>query len=573
MPACPISIRWFLFMMALCLFGPRLSGPRASAAPQNANLPQPTIAAGRYRIAGTVVSRVDAHPLGRARITIRDAKDPQKLQSMVTLEDGKFEFTGIPAGKYALEGAKRGFIFAAYDQHDQYSTAIVTGAGLDTETLVLRLAPDAVITGKVIDEFGEPVRHAMVTLYYDDHSGGVDRIRQSRVSQTDDQGAYEMTPLRPGTYFLSANAKPWYAFHPNLDRGESEAEGHVASPADRSLSDRTLVDRSLDVAYPLTFYADVPDADSATPIPVRGGDHLQVDFHLNPVPALRILFHIPDNGKNGFSIPQLQQPAFEGSTFFQNSGARQVSPGLMEITGIPAGRYNISAGGNLSSLMNGVDLNRDGEEIDTAIAEAASEVKVSVQVPGEPTLPTRLMVGLRSGRGVSATWVAIDPKAAAKFESIAPGRYEVLVEAEAKPYSIAHIAAEGGQVAGHTLTVAAGSSPSVSLTLVGGNVDVQGTAKKAGNGFAGAMVVLVPKNPETDHDLFRRDQSDLDGTYTLHGVIPGSYTLLAIENGWDLDWSQPGVIAAYLKRGRKISVGNQAGRPVNIAEPVEVQSK
>jgi hypothetical protein len=97
--------------------------------------------------------------------------------------------------------------------------------------------------------------------------------------------------------------------------------------------------------------------------------------------------------------------------------------------------------------------------------------------------------------------------------------------------------------------------------------------KREGKGFAGAMVVLVPEYPETNRDLFRRDQSDLDGSFSLRGVIPGSYTVLAIENGWDLDWSQPGVIAAYLKHGRKIEVVNQGSRPMTVAEPIEVQSK
>jgi len=118
----------------------------------------------------------------------------------------------------------------------------------------------------------------------------------------------------------------------------------------------------------------------------------------------------------------------------------------------------------------------------------------------------------------------------------------------------------------------AGSSPSVSLTLVAGSVEIQGTVMRAGKGLAGAMVVLVPKNPEADRDLFRRDQSDLDGTFVLHGVVPGSYTVLAIENGWDLDWSQPGVIAAYLKHGRRLEVGNQSGGPMNV-EAIEAQSK
>jgi len=556
----PTSVCSFWLMIALSPLG-----ARAFAAPQIVS-PQATTPGGGYRIAGTVVSKADAHPLGRARILVRDALDPRKFQSMVTSEDGKFEFTGLPAGKYSLAGAKRGFISAAYDQHDQFSTAIVTGAGLDTESLVLRLAPDAVITGKILDEVGEPVRHAMVTLYYVNHSGGLDQIQQARNAQTDDQGVYEMTPLIPGTYFLSASAAPWYAVHPNSEGANSKAEGQVATAA--------MIDRSLDVAYPVTYYPDVLEAESATPIPVRGGDRVQVDVHINPVPALRLLFHIPGDGKNGFIYPQLQQTAFDGSASVQTSGGRMVSPGLVEITGIPAGRYNVRIDGGGSGLqMNGVDLSKDGEEIDTSSGEALSNVKVSVHVPGETTLPSRLMVGLRSGHGVIAAWRPIDPRGEAELDQIAPGRYEVLAAGSTKPYSIAHIASEGGEVSGHTLTVASGSSPSLSLSLVGGSVEVQGTAKRAGKAFAGAMVVLVPQDPEIDHDLFRRDQSDLDGTFSLHGVIPGSYSLLAIEKGWDLDWSKPGVIAAYRKHGRTIQVGDRAGQAMNVAEPIEVQSK
>src|SRR3984885_16383340 len=200
MAVCSNLARSFWFIVGL-------TTALAGAAPQTANIP-PATTLGGYRIAGSVVSKADGRFLGRARVTVRDAKEPQKFQSMVTAEDGKYEFNGVPAGKYSLTGAKRGFIAASYDQHDQYSTAIVTGAGLDTESLTLRLAPDAVIAGKVLDEANDPVRHAAVTLYYDDHSSGVDQIRQSGAAQTNDLGEYELTPLRPGIYFLSASGKP-----------------------------------------------------------------------------------------------------------------------------------------------------------------------------------------------------------------------------------------------------------------------------------------------------------------------------------------------------------------------------
>jgi len=525
---------------------------------------------GGYMIAGTIVSKTDGHPLAQARVTVRDVKDPKKFQSLVTAEDGKFKFSGLPAAKYSLNGAKRGFISAAYDQHDFFSTAIVTGAVFDTESLVLRLAPAAVISGKVLDESGDPIRHAMVSIYIDDHSTGVDQIQRFRMAQTDDQGVYELTPLMPGTYFLSATAQPWYAVHPSSADDPAPANAKAETPGSASAT----VDRSLDVAYPTTYYPDVPDADSANPIPIRGGERIDVDIHLNPVPALRLIFRVPANANNGgYTFPQIQQPAFDGDAPIQPGSSRLISPGVLEVAGIPAGKYNVVFNGaGAPTEMNGVDFNRDGEVIESSGSEAMSTVKVSAQVPAEATIPAHLAIGLRSGHRMLANWKNLDDKGEAQIDRIPSGKYEVLVWGPPKPYTITYMSAEGAAVSGHTMTVSAGSSPSLSLTLVGGSFEIDGTAKRAGKPVPGAMVFLVPKNIETDRD-FRRDQSDLDGSFTLRNIVPGSYTLLAIENGWDLDWSKPDVISAYLPRGRKIEVGNPGSRSVMAAEDVEVLSK
>jgi len=146
-----VASRYLLWTTLFCVF----CAHALSEAQTATSTPQTTRG---YRIAGTAVSKTDGHPLARTRVVLRDAKDQDKFESLVTADDGKFAFNALPAGKYSLAGTKRGFITAAYDQHDQFSTAIVTGAGLDTETLVLRLSPTAVITGKVLDESGDPVK-------------------------------------------------------------------------------------------------------------------------------------------------------------------------------------------------------------------------------------------------------------------------------------------------------------------------------------------------------------------------------------------------------------------------------
>ena len=135
------------------------------------------------------------------------------------------------------------------------------------------------------------------------------------------------------------------------------------------------------------------------------------------------------------------------------------------------------------------------------------------------------------------------------------------------------ITSEAGTISGHSLTVPPGAQLTVSLTLAGSAVTVEGFAKRAGKATSGAMIVLVPKDPEANHDRFRRDQSDQDGSFSLPGVIPGSYTIIAVEDGWDLDWSQPAVLAQYLKQGQPVEVGDRSPTTVHLQAAVKVQPK
>ena len=532
---------------------------------QNSAATQAQAANAPFRIAGMVVSSTGGNPLPRARVTIVDDKNPERRQSMVTEEDGRFDFRVLP-GKYALQGNKRGYIAAAYEQHEQYSTAIVTGADLDTENLVLRLAPSAVLSGKILDELGDPVRHATVSLYREDRRVGIGRIQKISADPTDDQGAYEFSSLDAGTYFISVTAKPWYA-----NRPRSTAQGSAESETDNRPS---AADRSLDVAYPITYFGDSTAPDDATPIPIRGGDHLQADMHLNPVPALHLLFRVPDNGDHGVSVPMLQKPSFDGVEIVQTEGMQQVSPGIFEINGVAPGRYSVrTPGSGDGNEANEINLTNDGQELNVPGAEAGANIKATVQLAGEAKLPPHLGVALRNTKMRVVAWQEVDAKNQLEFQDVAPGKYEVLAFAQPKRYSVTRISSTGVETPGHFLTVTAGSSLTVSFSLVGGETSVEGFVKRAGKAAPGAMVVLVPKDPDSRRDLFRRDQSDQDGSFSLRGVVPGSYTIVAIENGWDLDWSRPGVIAHYAEHGKSVTVPEGTQRTLRLPEPVEGQSR
>ena len=87
------------------------------------------------------------------------------------------------------------------------------------------------------------------------------------------------------------------------------------------------------------------------------------------------------------------------------------------------------------------------------------------------------------------------------------------------------------------------------------------------------MVVLVPRNISAFLGLIRRDQSDSDGSFALRDVVPGQYTVVAIQDGWTLDWAQPQVIGSYLPKGVAVTITENSGKLVRLSEPVPVQAR
>ena len=512
---------------------------------------------GKFTIAGTVVSSTMGAPLANARVSISDVRNPEQVQRLITTENGHFEFRGLKAAKFSLQGAKRGFLSAAYEQHEQFSTAIVTGAEYNTENLVLRLTPLAFLSGKIIDEFGDPVRTAQVSLYLKSTRAGISRVTLVGNDSTDDQGYYEFSALAPGDYFLSAAGKPWYAVHPAL----LSAPGGTNSPPN--------VPRSLDVVYPTTFYNGATEADGAAPIAVKAGDRVQIDVHLSPFPSLHLLFRVPEQQQD-LAMPTLQKRVFD-SMETMTDNAQMISPGVWELTGVPPGRYTLTRQQEGGQPSSEIALREDGQELGLSHGEPAARVKFKVTLPpGEPP-PKQLFLALRNSRQQVVANRALDAAGEITFENISPGKYAVLAGSSAKPYSVARVSSQGIDITGHDVNIPPGASLDLTVFLAGGVVTIEGVVTRGDRPAAGIMVALVPKDPQSHQEMFRRDQSDFDGTFLLRGVLPGSYTIVAVEDAWGFEWQEPGVLARYVQRGQNLTIGELMRGSVHLPEPVEVQ--
>src|SRR5258708_19024840 len=131
----------------------------------------------------------------------------------------------------------------------------------------------------------------------------------------------------------------------------------------------------------------------------------------------------------------------------------------------------------------------------------------------------------------------------------------------------------GAEIYGHEFNLRPGTSEGWSVARGEGKTRSEGFVKRGGKAASGAMVVLVPKDPERHQDMFRRDQSDLDGSFALPDVVPGSYTVVAVEDAWGFDWSKPTLLARYAEHGQTLIIGELIQGAVHLPEPVEVQPR
>ena len=114
-----------------------------------------------------------------------------------------------------------------------------------------------------------------------------------------------------------------------------------------------------------------------------------------------------------------------------------------------------------------------------------------------------------------------------------------------------------------------GDSPRLEILAGSGFGEMEGTALYNGKPASAVMVLLAPEDPKNNQVLFRRDQSDSDGTFDVLNIVPGRYRLLAIERGWELEWANPAVLEAFLAKGLPVEV--KAGD--HLRKSVEVQPR
>jgi Carboxypeptidase regulatory-like domain len=160
-------------------------------------------------IRGRVFAADTGQPLRKAVVR---ANSPEVREGRVatTDEQGRYEIKELPAGRYTLMANKGSYVGLQFGQTRPFEPGKPLEI-LDAQTVEkvdFSLPRGAVVTGRVLDEYGEPVADAQVAPLRSTNQGGRRRMMPSgRFSMTNDIGEFRIFSLPPGQYVISATLR------------------------------------------------------------------------------------------------------------------------------------------------------------------------------------------------------------------------------------------------------------------------------------------------------------------------------------------------------------------------------
>jgi len=521
-------------------------------------------AAGKFRISGTVVDSQGGQALSDIEVSLAISQANTPLRTVTTGDDGRFEFYGLAPNKYAMTARGRGYRQQGFQEHEGYFTGIAVGPGMVTDGLEFRLKPDASISGTVTDDFNDPAPAVHVLLFRTGMLDASQMVMMQSEIMTDDAGHYHFGRLQEGKYYVVAYGSPWYAREPEgrgteLRLSGRDRHGTAADQEDVSEAQPAGENRrsDLDVAFRTTYYPNASDAAQATPIMLKAGERATAEFQLFAVPAVRLKVRGSPAFANGMGAATLLEPIFNHS---RQAGLQPLTADGAQIGGLAPGHYVLrypADSGAKKEQQEPLDVVGDMEAGPGDQTKLTSSVSGVFQLEGAPC--SRCFVQLTNAI-TGEQFVAEATAKEFEFEGgVRAGRYNVVL-LNAEDSEARTITATGARMVGTQVEIPAGAAVRLTISMTKGLGTVDGIALQNGKPVSETAVVLLPNDVAHNLGLMRRDQSDSDGTFTLRRVVPGSYTVVAVADGWDLDWQNPAVVKAYAAGGTNVLVQTSGGK-------------
>src|ERR1700674_2692323 len=183
--------------------------------------------------------------------------------SGISDDGGRFKLDSLASGNYGLSGSRTGYV--SEPRFNTRNQTIKLGPGQRVTDILIKLTPQGIVAGSVLDEDGDPIPSIQVILYRERGSRAQMRLTQAGSANGDAEGHFVITGVTPGRYYVAA-----HQFQSRLQ-------------IQRSLN------REPQENYVLTYYPDSLDAASAIALDVLPGTEFRsAEIRLRKARTFRI---------------------------------------------------------------------------------------------------------------------------------------------------------------------------------------------------------------------------------------------------------------------------------------------
>ena len=469
-------------------------------------------------VSGSILNASTGEPVVKATVALAPAGGALHTEQAYTASSdgsGHFEIRDVSPGNYKLTVRCRGFL-PADDGPDHQRLAVTVGAGQTTSGISLRLTPEGVLTGKIIDADGDPVEQATVRIQpAGNASASTTPSGRMPQVQTNDLGVYRVFGLRPGHYYVSAT----------IFQG-----GYDGAP----VSNRS---KAASIAYAQTYYPGTTDAAQAAPVVVAPGQEVEADVQIRKIQTLQLSGLISYNGQPLSHVPVMVYPASapKWDEMDRHSGAADEN-GEWHIAGLAPGSYILSA----DLLLNGerigarlpIDVDKENlEGVSVKVQPYPALVGEIVNETGEPVpnvqkvkveiSPLRNLSSMRFG------WAMVDQSGHFVLESACPDGFELKISGLPENYYVKSVKAGGLETTDNQIKIGFSNSVPVEVFVSPNGATIEGAVVDAGGHAAGETTVLLePAGDPQKRTL--QVQTDQSGRFRRTGLKPGDYLVSAV---------------------------------------------
>ena len=510
-------------------------------------------------VEGQVTNTVTGEPVRKAQVMLRRAEPrPQAPLIATTDASGRYLLVNVEPGRYMLTADRNGFVRADSGGRGTARAAatLSISAGEQLKGMDLKLTPHGVITGRVLDEDGEPVVNANVQALRYQFVRGKRRLVPGGGVNTNDLGEYRIFGLAPGRYYLSARR---FGVHQVLTAAAVGA-GAV-----------THAEPGPEEAYVPTYYPRTNDPAAATPLALGPGDVARgIDVQLMRAQTVRVSGRVINNtGVTNRHIMVDLRPRQSLGAAQRNSTSARSTDGYFELRGVAPGSYMLAAAlfvdRTFYSARVPIDVGSlNIEDVQLQLAPGA-ELKGMLQVEGDAPLPANLRIALAPREeGVSfggpPQGVEIKEDGAFVIPNVAADEFNLSVRNLPEGFFVKQVRLGERDVTYQGLDLSHGAAGVVQVLVSAQGAEVNGTVTdQDGNPVAGAQIVLVPEGERRETaELYRVAAAGDNGAFQIRGAPPGDYRLFAwrqIEAG---AWMDPDFLAPVESRGEKMSLSEGA---------------